>query len=65
MSRVEKRNRARSTFCPKLAYGYPLGARVAQVGLIDILYSYMALMRRTEVDQNHARIAAALQKRPG
>ena len=48
-----------------LAYGYPLGARVAQVGLIDVLYSYMALMRRTEVDQNHARIAAALQKRQG
>lgn len=48
-----------------LAYGYPLGARVAQVGLIDVLYSYMALMRRAEVDQNHARIAAALQKRQG
>ena len=41
------------------------GARVAQVGLIDVLYSYMALMRRAEVDQNHARIAAALQKRQG
>lgn len=48
-----------------LAYGYPLGARVAQVGLIDVLYSYMALMRRDEVDQNHTRIAAALQKRQG
>jgi RpiR family transcriptional regulator, carbohydrate utilization regulator len=48
-----------------LAYGYPLGARVAQVGLIDILYSYMALMRRPEIDQNHARIAEALQKRQG
>jgi DNA-binding MurR/RpiR family transcriptional regulator len=48
-----------------LAYGYPLGARVAQVGLIDVLYSYMASMRRAEVDQNHARIAAALQKRQG
>ena len=48
-----------------LAYGYPLGARVAQVGLIDVLYACMALKRRTEVDQNHARIAAALHRRQG
>lgn len=48
-----------------MAYGYPLGARVAQVGLIDVLYSYMALKRRVEVDQNHARIVAALHRRQG
>jgi DNA-binding MurR/RpiR family transcriptional regulator len=48
-----------------LAYGYPLGARVAQVGLVDVLYSYMALKRQSEVEQNHARIVTALQQRPG
>ena len=48
-----------------LAYGYPLGARVAQVGLIDVLYACMALKRRAEVEQNHARIAAALHRRQG
>ncbi len=48
-----------------LAHGYPLGARVAQVGLIDVLYACMALKRRPEVEQNHARIAAALQSRQG
>ena len=48
-----------------LAYGYPLGARVAQVGLIDVLYACMALKRRAQVDQNYARIAAALHRRKG
>ena len=48
-----------------LAYGYPLGARVAQVGLIDVLYACMALKRRAEVEQNHTRIAAALQRSQG
>ena len=44
-----------------LAHGYPLGARVAQVGLIDVLYTCMALKRQTEVEHSQARIAAALQ----
>ena len=48
-----------------LAYGYPPGARVAQVGLVDILYACMALKRRAAVDQNHAHIAAALNRRKG
>jgi RpiR family carbohydrate utilization transcriptional regulator len=48
-----------------LAYGYPLGARVAQVGLIDVLFACMALKRRAQVDQNYARLAAALQQRKG
>jgi DNA-binding MurR/RpiR family transcriptional regulator len=48
-----------------LAYGYPLGARAAQVGLIDVLYSYMARKRDAEVDRNYARIAAALETRQG
>jgi DNA-binding MurR/RpiR family transcriptional regulator len=47
------------------AYGYPLGARVAQAGLIDVLYACMAHKRQVEVDQNHARIAAALHGRQG
>lgn len=48
-----------------LAYGYPLGARVAQVGLIDVIYACLAHKRRDEVDQNHARISAALRTRQG
>jgi RpiR family transcriptional regulator, carbohydrate utilization regulator len=48
-----------------LAHGYPLGARVAQVGLIDMLYTCMALKRQTEVDHSQARIAFALHGRQG
>ena len=48
-----------------LAHGYPLGARVAQVGLIDVLYACMARTRQAEVEQNHTRIAAALHSRQG
>ncbi len=48
-----------------LAHGYPLGARVAQVGLIDVLYTCMALKRQAEVERSQARIAAALYGRPG
>ncbi len=46
-----------------LAHGYPLGARVAQVGLIDVLYTCMALKRHAEVERSQERIAAALQRR--
>ncbi len=48
-----------------LAHGYPLGARTAQVGLIDLLYTAMAQMRQAEVAQNQERIASALRQRPG
>jgi DNA-binding MurR/RpiR family transcriptional regulator len=48
-----------------LAHGYPLGARVAQVGLIDMLYTCMALKRPTEVERSQARIAEALYGRQG
>ncbi len=48
-----------------LAHGYPLGARVAQVGLIDLLYTAMALKRQAEVAENQARIGSALGQRPG
>jgi RpiR family carbohydrate utilization transcriptional regulator len=48
-----------------LAHGYPLGARVAQVGLIDTLYTCMALKRETEAEQSQARISAALHGRQG
>lgn len=47
------------------SHGYPLGARVAQVGLIDVLYACMAQRREAEVEQNHARIAAAMRRRQG
>jgi RpiR family transcriptional regulator, carbohydrate utilization regulator len=47
-----------------LAHGYPLGARIAQVGLIDVLYTSMALKRQHEVEQSQARIARALYQRP-
>jgi RpiR family transcriptional regulator, carbohydrate utilization regulator len=47
------------------SHGYPLGARVAQVGLIDVLYACMAQKRELEVEQNHTRIAEALRKRQG
>jgi DNA-binding MurR/RpiR family transcriptional regulator len=48
-----------------LAHGYPLGARVAQLGLIDVLYTCMARKRRAEVDHSEARIAEALYGRQG
>jgi RpiR family carbohydrate utilization transcriptional regulator len=48
-----------------LAHGYPLGARVAQVGLIDMLYTCMALKRQAEVEHSQARIAGALHGRQG
>lgn len=48
-----------------LAHGYPLGARVAQIGLIDILYTVMALKRQGEAEENQRRIAVALNKRHG
>lgn len=43
-----------------LAHGYPLGARVAQVALIDALYACMALKRHAETELSQARIAEAL-----
>lgn len=46
-----------------LAHGYPLGARAAQVGLIDMLYAALSLKRRAETEQNQSRIAAALHNR--
>lgn len=46
-----------------LAHGYPLGARVAQVGLIDALYTCMSLKRPGEVERNLNRIATALYGR--
>ena len=45
------------------AHGYPLGARVAQVGLIDVLYTSMALKRQEETQRSQARIAEALHRR--
>jgi DNA-binding MurR/RpiR family transcriptional regulator len=48
-----------------LAHGYPLGARVAQVGLIDVLYTCLALKRQAEVERSQARIAEALYPRLG
>jgi RpiR family carbohydrate utilization transcriptional regulator len=46
-----------------LSYGYPLGARVAQVGLIDTLYACMALRRQDEVERSVSRIDRALNGR--
>jgi DNA-binding MurR/RpiR family transcriptional regulator len=43
-----------------LAHGYPLGARVAQVALIDVLYSIMAMKRPDESTRNLTRIAEVL-----
>jgi len=43
-----------------LAHGYPLGARVAQVGLIDILYTCMALKRAEETERRLAQVAGTL-----
>jgi DNA-binding MurR/RpiR family transcriptional regulator len=42
------------------AHGYPLGVRVAQVGLIDVLYTCMARKRQAEVEHSETQIAAAL-----
>jgi RpiR family carbohydrate utilization transcriptional regulator len=46
-----------------LAHGYPLGARVAQVALTDVLYACMALKRRAETERSLDRIARALYHR--
>lgn len=46
-----------------LAHGYPLGARIAQVGLIDVLYTSMALKRQQEVEHSQARIASVFYRR--
>jgi DNA-binding MurR/RpiR family transcriptional regulator len=43
-----------------LAHGYPLGERVAQVGLIDMLYTCMARKRQAEVENSEGRITEAL-----
>ena len=48
-----------------LVHGYPLGARVAQVGLIDVLYTFMAVKRQPEVEHSLARIGEALYRRQG
>lgn len=61
MSRVALPRRKK----PPLAHGYPLGARVAQVGLIDVLYTGLTLKRQAEVERSQARIATALYGRPG
>jgi DNA-binding MurR/RpiR family transcriptional regulator len=46
-----------------LAHGYPLGARVAQMGLIDVLYACLSLKRHAEVERSQTRIAEALYRR--
>ena len=43
--------------------GYPLGARVAQIGLIDVLYTCLARKRPAEVERSQTRIATALYGR--
>lgn len=48
-----------------LAHGYPLGARVAQVGLIDALHACLSLKRPDEAERNLQRIASALYHHPG
>jgi RpiR family carbohydrate utilization transcriptional regulator len=48
-----------------LAHGYPLGARVAQVALIDVLYESMSFKRRDETERSLAKIAQALYHRRG
>jgi RpiR family transcriptional regulator, carbohydrate utilization regulator len=48
-----------------LAHGYPLGARVAQVGLIDMLYTGMAVKCQAEVEHSQASITEALHGRQG
>ena len=46
-----------------LAHGYPLSTRVAQIGLIDVLYTCIARKRQAEVEHSEARIAEALRGR--
>lgn len=46
-----------------LAHGYPLGARVAQVALIDAIYTCMTLRREEVTRRNQERIAEALARR--
>jgi RpiR family transcriptional regulator, carbohydrate utilization regulator len=46
-----------------VVHGSPLGARIAQIGLIDILHTCMARKRQAEVEHNEARIAEALRSR--
>ena len=48
-----------------LAHGYPLGARVAQLALIDALYTCMALARAEVTEASQIRIAEVLFKRQG
>jgi len=46
-----------------VAHGYPLGARVAQMGLVDVLHACLTLKRQVEVERSQARIAETLSKR--
>ena len=48
-----------------LTNGYPVGALVAQVDMIDVLYTCMAPKRHEETDLSQARIAEALHRRQG
>ncbi len=45
------------------AQGYPLGARVAQLGLIDALYAVMVLKRPADAERSLQRISDALNQR--
>ena len=46
-----------------LAHGYPVGARIAQVALIDVLYTCIALKRHEETELSQTCIAEALHRR--
>lgn len=48
-----------------LAYGYPLGARVAQVALIDVLYAFMSLKRPEVTERCLQRISSVLSHHHG
>jgi len=48
-----------------LTHGYPLGARTAQVAVIDALYTAMALKRQEVTEGAQARIARVLYRRLG
>jgi RpiR family carbohydrate utilization transcriptional regulator len=48
-----------------LAHGYPLGARVAQMSLIGMLYTCLARKREDEAERNQKSIARALYGRQG
>jgi DNA-binding MurR/RpiR family transcriptional regulator len=48
-----------------LAHGYPLGARVAQLALIDALYTCMALARPEVTEASQMRITEVLFRRQG